>query len=56
MIFNLGSMYGPVFAGAMIDAKGSYNTAYIIFAVSVAVGLLLLMIVKKGNFEKKEVE
>lgn len=52
MLFNLVSSLGPIFAGAMFDASGSYNTAYMIFAGSLVVSMLLLAMVKKGNYDK----
>lgn len=52
MLFNLISSLGPIFAGAMFDASGSYNTAYMIFAGSLVVSMLLLAMVKKGNCDE----
>ena len=54
MIFNLGSMFGPVLAGAMYDAQGTYATAYIIFAACAIVALMMLMLVKKTEFNGGE--
>lgn len=52
MLFNLISSLGPIFAGAMFDASGSYNTAYMIFAGSLVVSMFLLAMVKKGNYDE----
>lgn len=53
-IFNIISMFGPIFAGAVFDLQGSYNTAYTVFIGCIAVSIVLLMLVKPGDFSKPE--
>lgn len=53
MMFNLISSLGPLFTGAMFDRNGSYNTAYIVLAVSLVVSIILLAMVKKGAYDNK---
>ena len=44
---SLGTATGPFFAGMMYDATGTYYWAFIIFAAMFAVGIPLILLVKK---------
>ena len=42
-----GLTLGPVFAGLMYDATGSYRLAFITFAITAAVAMMLMLIARR---------
>ena len=44
-----GLTLGPVFAGLMYDVTGSYRLAFIAFAVTAAVAMMLMLIARRPD-------
>jgi cyanate permease len=42
-----GLTLGPVFAGLMYDVTGSYRLAFIAFAVTAAIAMMLMLIARR---------
>ena len=49
-----GLTLGPVFAGLMYDVTGSYRLAFIAFAVTAAIAMMLMLIAKRPNSAPSE--
>jgi len=44
-----GLTVGPVFAGLMYDVTGSYRTAFIVFAATAAIGMVLMLMARRPD-------
>ena len=47
LVQMFGVVLGPVFAGWVYDATGSYRLAFIVFAVTAAVATMLMIIARR---------